>query len=106
MTLRAFDRAPSGDPERFVEQLQDRIEEFTKQLTTQPGLDTRLISNIAVSTTVVLVEHGLGRAFQGWRVVDINANVVVYHDSSSTADITKFLPLKASGNATIKLEVF
>jgi len=102
MTLRAFDRAPSSN----LEQLQDRIETFTRQLTAQPGLDTRLIANIAVSTTVVLVEHGLGRAFQGWRVVDINANVVVYRDSSSTADLTKFLPIKASDNATIKLEVF
>lgn len=64
------------------------------------------LTGYALGLTTVLVPHGLGRAYQGVRVVRIWANAVVYEDSSSTCDRTRFIPLLASAAVTVQLEVF
>jgi hypothetical protein len=58
----------------------------------------------AAATT--LVEHKLGRKVRGWYVVDSSANAKVNRDVSSTADLTKFLPLYADVETIVDLVVF
>lgn len=71
-----------------------------------PLLGGRLITSVDLSAVTVSIEHGLGRRFTGWLVVDSTANAVVYRDTASVADSRTFLPLKASAATTVSLWVF
>jgi hypothetical protein len=62
------------------------------------------IELLAAST--VLVPHGLGREYEGWKVTRKFHNAVVWEDGTSTADKTRFVPLACSANCTVQLEVF
>ena len=109
MTLTPFEPIAPGrhDAAADIDSLQNRLEIFTDRLVDQPGLDTALIEDQALlAASTVLVEHTLGRAYRGWRVVDKNANATVWRDTTSTADATLFLPLACSANVTVDLEVF
>lgn len=52
------------------------------------------------------VEHGLGRTINGYRVVWQNAPAIIYVVHSSTADLSRYLPLATTMDVTIRLEVF
>ena len=65
---------------------------------------------IALTTAVEnLVEHGLGRAVAGWRLIDLQGPAIVWRVTSPATtgyDSTKHLALACSANVTIKLEVW
>lgn len=97
-----------------VQNLQDNVFKYVKQLNTTV-LDGILLEqitssgnqvNIVVGTSTTLIPHGLGRKIQGWQVVDTLADARIWRDSTSTADLDRFLPLRASASVTIKLWVF
>lgn len=97
-----------------VQNLQDNVFKYVKQLN-PVVLDgiflEKIVSNgtlvdIVIQTTTTLVPHGLGRKIQGWQIVDTLSDSRIWRDATSTADMTKFLPLKASSPVTIKLWVF
>ena len=85
-------------------------------LLTRHDLETRRIASsilagtslsIALSATVTKIEHGLGRAWRGWRVIDVNANVAIYRDTTTPVpDTAKYLPLRASGPCNAVIEVW
>lgn len=64
----------------------------------------RLIEDINITTAGTTVNHGLGRIWSGWFVVDNTADVRVW--SVPSADEKKYLMLDASGTATIAIWVF
>ena len=101
MSLRPYNREPGQDYGA-----QDAIADYTKQLTTQPGLSNNRIESVSLSTSVAHVAHKLGRRWRGWRVTDQNADATIYRDPTSTADQTKFISLLASASVTVDLEVF
>lgn len=73
-------------------------------LADNPLLQGRLIEDVTLSTSPVLVAHKLGRAYRGWFLVDNNANTTVYN---SVTDLEEsFLELVASGSCTVSLWVF
>ena len=110
MALRPFQRWPvEGDGD--LDNVQDAVENYVEQLTPKLFLDHVILqgtnnAGIGLSATVTNVEHGLGRSYIGWLVVDSDANETIYRDSSSTLSKAQFLPLLASGAVTVKLLVF
>lgn len=90
---------------RELNKIQDNIKEWCNQVN-KTFNDGIILDEASVGTTTVLIEHKLGRMIQGWGIVDINADARVWRDATSTADLTRFLPLKASASATIKLYVY
>lgn len=95
--------------ERVGSQLQQAIAAVLDEINVnrRPQLSSELLDPVALTSgTTKLVQHKLGRAVRGFKVVDINAAAHVFRDSSSTADLTKYLPVQANANCTVTLEVF
>lgn len=111
MALKEFKRIDSKDS--VITKLQENIYAFLKQLNpiTLNGLFLdKTIGvdpiDITIGTSTTLVSHGLGRAYQGWHLADLQGDARVWRDTTSTADETIYLPLRASTSVTVKLWVF
>lgn len=90
-----------------INDLQANIERTVKQFTDREHLLSTLIEDVLlISGQENWVEHGLGKEIRGWRVVDINFPCIVWRVGTSTASLTKYLPLGVSRNCTVSLEVF
>jgi hypothetical protein len=96
-----------------LNKLQENVANFTDQLNDVflngrilLNTDGSVIEGITVQTTTTNIPHGLGRAYQGWVVIDVQGNARVWRDATAAVDSTKFLPLVASSSVTIKLWVF
>jgi hypothetical protein len=87
--------------------IQRAADESFRYIANLPWNQGRLITGISVSGTAVDVAHGLGRAWQGWIIVDITTTRDVYRDTATTPDVTKFLRLRSSNPAhTVSIWVF
>lgn len=84
---------------------QDYIIEWISQLnkTTLQGI---VVKNVVINATTTDIQHGLGRAYQGWHLLDIQGDARVWRDPASVSDSSKFLPLRASATVTVSLWVF
>lgn len=82
------------------------VSQFSAELIDNPLLNGQLIENVSLSATTYSVSHGLGRAYRGYIVVKRNANQLEYVDTTSTANPTTHIPLKAGGAVTVSLWVF
>lgn len=80
-----------------------------------PIFDGRLVdaledgSPLLLGTSFINVAHKLGRSYRGWFLVDNNASATVWVDSTlpdPNPDRSKFIRLRASAAATVKLWVF
>lgn len=94
---------------------QDAIESVLNEIAQErrPQLSSEILEGtvadggIALTTgSENLVQHKLGRAVRGWKLIDIQGNATVWRDTATTSDPEKFLSLQCSGNVTVKLEVF
>jgi hypothetical protein len=85
---------------------QQTVVSAINELRNLPILQGVQSNDISIGTSVTLVPHKLGRSYRGYLVTNLNANAVVYVDSSSTADPASFIPLKASASCTVDLWVF
>ena len=93
--------------DRVLESMQDSVQRSLSPLTRIPFLNGRLIEDISMTAaTTNEIAHGLGRAYRGWFVVDIDAASTVHRDTSSTSSTTEFLPLQASATSTMTIWVF
>lgn len=104
MTFPAYASIKLTDP--LLTKLQDSVAKSLKPLLGHPLLDGRLVTNQTIAAAGSKVEHGLGRAYQGWWLVSPKGNAVVWEDSASMADRTKFLPLVASADVTASVWVY
>lgn len=103
MALKDFQKFDSDD--REIVKLQENVSKVFKQL--NPAVfDGVYLGEFTISTSTTLVPHGLARKYQGWHLLDIQDDARVWRDSTSTADNTKFLPLRASANVVVRLWVF
>jgi hypothetical protein len=99
---------------RHIEELdqdprQDRVDEFARQLDVKvaPGAAARLFAGKTLTAGVEnLLEHGLGKAVSGWRIVDINVPAFVWRVTTSTAPAARYLSLGVSATAVVSIEVF
>jgi hypothetical protein len=53
-----------------------------------------------------VVAHGLGRAYVGWWLVDIDADANVWRDDASAEDETVYLVLRTDVTVSVNLVVF
>jgi len=67
-------------------------------------LDGRLLENVALSTSAVDVQHGLGRTPAGYLVMTQNASGSVFE--TKTARSSSSIRLTASASVTVDLWVF
>lgn len=105
MSLPALKKTRSENVD--VRRLEDAVDDVVRPLSSNPLLDGRLIEGVAITSgTTKLVDHGLGRAWRGWYVVDRNANANVYRDTASRAEASRQLALLASATVTVTLWVF
>lgn len=103
MALKKFKKIDFKDKD--VSKFQDSVDEYLNQLNAVV-LDGIILTDVLIGTTTTEISHKLGRNFQGWHLLDIHGDARVWRDTSSTADLTKFLPLKASASVTVSLWVF
>jgi len=92
----------TSDPRR----ISDELKRLTDALVAIPWLAGNLLTGVPLSGTTSNVSHGLGRAYVGWWLIDLQASAIVYRDTTSTADVTLYLPLKASASCTCALWVY
>lgn len=102
MTLVPCTRLHTSDPE--LNQVQDNLIRRVNPALAAEILDGRLVTDVSVATSATNVNHGLGRAYQGWVIVDNNTDCRVW--SPSTGDTTKVIVLQSSAATTITLWVF
>ena len=117
--LPKFDRhQPTGEPTRndFV-QHQQAVGRVLDEVSRREQLSGEVLKDsngayveVALTTGVEnLVEHTLGKAVRGWRLVDVQGSATVWRVASPTTtgyDAARHLVLSCSANVTVKLEVW
>ena len=103
MSIKAFRKPPQTSPE--LTQLATAVDDYTRPLTQNPVLDSRIIQRIKVSTTKIDIAHSLGRPWVGWWVVRNDGAVVVY-EAPVQADRNKYISLVGNGLSTVDLYIF
>jgi hypothetical protein len=86
--------------------LQDKLDRTLSGITDSTVVDGILIENIALTTSTTDVQHMLGKQYRGYIIVYQDAAETIYVDSSSTANKSLYISLKASGNVNISLWMF
>lgn len=88
--------------------VQDKVEQFADTLQSAGLLAGRLIENIEfAASTTQNVQHGLGRNYQGYIVVSVNAKAIIQVDDTKNNNRSQFLALQSYGTAcTASLWVF
>jgi hypothetical protein len=110
MSLKDFKKLDFTDQD--LSRLQENIKQFVSQLDynflSGNLLETKLNSQdpIVIGTSTTLVSHGLGRAFRGFVITDLQGDARVWRDTTVTQNLDKFIPLRASSTVTVKLWVF
>lgn len=61
---------------------------------------------VDVGTTDTLINHGLGRPYQGFLVVDVNAGATIYTSPTVNNIKDKQAILRSSGSVTAKIYFF
>jgi hypothetical protein len=103
MAIKDFQQIEAEDKE--LVKVQQNISKYVGQLNATT-LDGVFSKEFTIGTSTTLVPHGLGRKFQGWHLLDLQSDARVWRDATSTADLTKFLPLRASTSVVVRLWVF
>lgn len=85
--------------------VQDGVEQALKGLDQVPFINGVILENVPLlSASDNQVFHGLGKQFQFWSILRLNANSVVYEAPTQTfAD--KIITLKCTANCTVSLFV-
>jgi hypothetical protein len=97
-------RAFSGDAAPELKQLQDSVIKALNPIAATALIDGLLIT-ADLTTSFAPVAHKLGRKYQGWIVVGINASATVWEDVNALNQ-DAFISLRASAACTVKLWVF
>lgn len=71
-----------------------------------PSLKSSILKSVSLASGSNTINHQLGRALTGWRIVRQRASATIYdtQDSNSYPDLT--LLLTASGAVVVDIEVF
>ena len=88
--------------------VQDKVEQFADTLQATGLLAGCLIENIVfAASTTQNVLHGLGRNYQGYIVVSVNAKAIIQVDDTKNSNKSQFLALQSYGTpCTASLWVF
>jgi hypothetical protein len=86
--------------------LQSQWSSMLNPLLHNPSLNSRILSQVVLTTGANTINHGLGRELQGWRIVRLRSLATIYdaQDSNAHPDLT--LVLVSSATTVCDLEVF
>lgn len=96
---------------RELTSLQSRVDLVLTEIsqTRRPQLSSELI-DVDIPLTGGFenaIEHGLGRAPKGWRLVEQSGQADIWHVTNSTTfPASKYLVLASSVDVTVRVEVF
>jgi hypothetical protein len=89
-----------------VTRLQSHLKQTLAPLLDLPIQDGVLIQDISIETTDTLVQHKLGRNYEGWIVTRLKDNAVIYESTTSNANTDIHIILKGSAACTADLYFF
>lgn len=91
---------------RELDKVQSNISDYVQPLTNNPMLDGLILTEVDVSTSSTIVNHGLGRDIRGWFIVNKDSNINVWAVSSEQSFPGTQLVLTASGTGIVSIYVF
>ena len=94
------------DLPRVFNTIQEHIIQAVKPLLTDPFLDGVLISDLELAVGDNIIDHGLGRKYQGYLITKQNAVSSFYLSSTTNNSQHLTIILVASAAVTIDLRVF
>ena len=103
MSLKAMKTIQPKDYDMDV--IQRNTKEFVQQLENNIILSGVLLKDITLtSASSTIIDHKLGREYQGYIITKLNANSVVYETTSTYP--SKHLTLNCSANCTVSIYIF
>jgi len=84
-----------------------RLAQQAAQLTNgAPFLSGRLLKRVAIGTSATTINHGLGRAWQGWFLTRLGTSTTVLESATQPPDASKQINLQAGFAVTVDLWIF
>lgn len=92
--------------DRVFQMMQSRWATILEPLTTNPSLQSNILTNVVLATGSNTINHLLGRKLQGWRLIRVRAAATIYDEQDTNQNTAQTLILNASAPVTIDLEIF
>ena len=89
-----------------VTRVQSHIQKTFAPLLELPFADGVLRADLSIGTADTEIEHKLGRAYEGWLVVGLKTNSVVYESATSNTNKSSVIILQESSAATATIFFF
>ena len=89
-----------------VTRVQSHIQKTFAPLLELPFADGVLRADLSIGTADTEIEHKLGRAYDGWLMVGLQANAVIYESATANTNKSSVIILKASTSATASIFFF
>jgi hypothetical protein len=89
-----------------VTRVQSHIQKTFAPLLELPFADGVLRADLSIGTADTEIEHKLGRAYEGWLIVGLQTNAVIYESATSNTNKNSVIILQASSAATATIFFF
>ena len=89
-----------------ITRLQSHIKTALNPLLELPISDGVMIKDLTIETTDTLVNHKLGRAYEGFIITRLKTNAVIFESSSTNHTPGRIIIMKASTQATADIYFF
>lgn len=99
-----FQRIQAKDYE--LQKVQNNCASFFDFLTKSQIIDGRVVSDVSLSTSDTILNHGLQREPVGYIIIKSDAPEQVYTSATVNPNKKLYLVLKATGDCTVSLWVF
>jgi hypothetical protein len=101
MAIQQITKVQSADP--VINRIQIQLAKLNPVLA-NPLLNGNIVTATLNSSAPVAIPHKLGRPWQGWTLVEVDASVNVYRVGNDNAQ--QVLNLQASGACTVSVLIF
>lgn len=95
-----------GTPDQALSLLQTQWSQFLNPVISLPMLAQNTIKSQVLASGDTTINHGLGRALQGWFVIRKRAAADIYDKQDSNINTNQTLVLNSSAAVTVDLVVF
>lgn len=86
-------------------QLQSNIDRLANEIQQEPVMRGVLLKDQSIGTSNTVINHGLGRAYQGFIVARLNADARIWESATSSQPATQII-LRASAACTASIWVY
>ena len=88
-----------------VQKIQANVEDTFNELTQSEFIRGNFVT-AAIGTGDTVINHLLGRNYEGWTIVDLDANAVIYRSNTQNNNLDRQIILKASAPVNAKIYIF